>query len=514
MGKANETPRQKMIGILYLVLLGLAAMSINTSVLEAFENLTESLKQTTSNVDGNVNSTIKSFEETKLKDEPVRAKPVYERAMAVKKLADQLDAEINDVKKELDEKGGGYNADGTLKNREDIDVTYRIMINGGRAAKLKKLVNDTRLQMLGALPEKERGMKLPLEALDPPARGGIKKDWESINFGEGIPLPAAYTNLAKIHADLKNSEFEIVKRILGEVDKARINFDQFQAVAVAPTSYVIQGQPYTAEVFLTASDSKTQAEVSVGGRQLPIKDGKGVYTGGTSAEGTFTWTGVVRVKNADGKVEEYKTQPITYQVAKPSAVVSADKMNVLYIGVDNPISISAPGITKEKLKISATGGGVSVSGSNGSYMAKVTGPPKSKVTFTVSVDLGNGKVQTLGSTEFRVKMFGTPRARFAGKVGGSRVPAVVLKQSDNRLTAALDDVEFEIKYTVKKFSLMIRKPDRSTSLYSSPNGQITPEMSAALQKVTGGSVVYFDDIEAIGPGGVEFRPDVLKLIVE
>lgn len=513
MGKANETPRQKMIGIVYLVQLGLIAMSINTSVLEAFENLTKSLQVTTANVAGDVDNTIKAFEATKLKDEPVRAKPVYDRAMQVKALADQLESQIGAIKKEFDDKGGGYKEDGSLKNREDVDITYRLMIRGGKAKQLRQQINETREKMLSYLSPKDRSISLTLQAVDPPPHGGIKKDWETINFGEGIPLPAAYTNLSKISADLKNAEFEVVKRILGEVDKAHINFDRYDAVAVAPTSYVLQGQEYKAEVFLTASDSKTQAEISVGGRSLPIENGKGIYRGGTSSEGVFTWTGVVRVKNAEGKVEEYKTQPISYQVAQPSAVVSADKMNVLYIGVDNPISVSAPGVPKEKIKISATGGGASISGQNGSYVTRVSGPPGSRATFTIAADL-NGKMTTLGTTEFRVKSFGAPRARFAGKTSGNSIPAVALKQPENRLITILENVEFEVSYTVNKFTLSIYRPGGAATVDLKATGnQLTPEMIKALQLLPSRSKVYFEGITATGPDRIEKPVDPLVLTV-
>src|SRR5690606_35032440 len=111
-----------------------------------------------------------------------------------------------------------------------------------------------------------------------------------------------------------------------------------------PSSYVVQGQPYTAEVFLTAYDSKSNPEITVGETPLDVTNGKGVYTVNTSKEGVYTWVGTIRVKQTDGTVKEYTTTPQSYQVARPSAVVSPDKMNVFYIGVANPVSVSAPGI--------------------------------------------------------------------------------------------------------------------------------------------------------------------------
>src|SRR6185312_14350716 len=114
---------------------------------------------------------------------------------------------------------------------------------------------------------------------------------------------------------------EVVKKLLGKVDQAQVNLDQFNAVAVAPTSYVLAGQPYTAQVFLTASDSRSTPDITVDGQKLQTSAGKGQYSV-VSGEGIDTWEGTIVVKQTDGSLKTYKTGPQTYQVAKPSAVVS------------------------------------------------------------------------------------------------------------------------------------------------------------------------------------------------
>src|SRR6202012_5390145 len=125
-----------------------------------------------------------------------------------------------------------------------------------------------------------------LQAKEPEKVAGFPHlTWEEENFGEGMPVGAAITNFIKIQSDIKNTENEVVKKILGEVDQAVVNLDQFSAVAVAPTSYVLVGQPYTAEVFLTASDSKSTPEITVDGSRLQTDQGRGKYTGSTSTEG-------------------------------------------------------------------------------------------------------------------------------------------------------------------------------------------------------------------------------------
>src|SRR5690606_8373079 len=112
---------------------------------------------------------------------------------------------------------------------------------------LRKKISETRDQLKEISGDK---VSFSLEANDPPERAGIKKTWEQANFGEGIPLTASLTALEKIKTDVKNAEAAVVKQIFGEMDMAVVNLDRFSAVAVAPSSYVVQGQPYTAEVFL------------------------------------------------------------------------------------------------------------------------------------------------------------------------------------------------------------------------------------------------------------------------
>ncbi|MBM3400767.1 MAG: gliding motility protein GldM, partial [Bacteroidetes bacterium] len=90
MAGGKETPRQKMIGILYLVLLGLVALNISDSILEAFKNLTDSLNASTQNVQIGVDATYASFEATKLKNEPERARPVYEKAKMASSYTSEL----------------------------------------------------------------------------------------------------------------------------------------------------------------------------------------------------------------------------------------------------------------------------------------------------------------------------------------------------------------------------------------------------------------------------------------
>jgi gliding motility-associated protein GldM len=497
MAGGKQTPRQRMINILYLVLLGLIALNVPDNLLDAFKKITDSLTNSTKNVQSGISTTFTTFEKTSLKEQHERALPWYNKALKAKEYADKLNDDVEKIKEQLISNTGGIDPKTEdFKGRDNMDVSFNQLISNGKATELRKEINSTRENLINLLDPKDRnGIDLSLTAENPKNPKEGKDTWELANFAEGIPMGAVITTLTKIQSDTKNSESEVVKKLLSKVDQAVVNLDQFNAVAVAPSSYVIVGQPYTAQVFLTASDSHSKPDITVGGSPLPIENGQGKYVGSTSSEGIKTWVGTIRVKQTDGTIKTYSTPVQTYQVAKPSAVVSPDKMNVLYIGVPNPLSVSAPGIPLEKLHVSISSG--SLSGSKGKYEARVSSPGETRVT--ISAEVAPGKTQTLSSQSFRVKRIPDPIARFAGKSNGT-TSAVNLRSQD-RVFAILDNFEFDAKFTITRFTLLIQKPRQDVIIIKGTGNELNGAMKAAMATISPGTRVWFDDITATGPDG-------------
>src|SRR5690606_24510280 len=251
MASGKETPRQRMINILYLVLLALLALNVSDTLLNAFKNINDSLETSRTNVDNSVEQLFTSFENTKLKEEPERARPIYEKAKQARSIVAELNQYINSLKEEFEKQGGGYDEEtGDLVQRANVDISPSIMLNQKKGVELKNKINETREKLIALLSEDDRRrISFSLEAEDAVKNINGKNRWEDINFGEGTPATAAMIILTKIQTDAQNAESDVVKLILGKMDQAVVNLDQFAAVAVAPTSYLIQGQPYTAEVF-------------------------------------------------------------------------------------------------------------------------------------------------------------------------------------------------------------------------------------------------------------------------
>lgn len=503
MAGGKETPRQRMIGILYLVLLGLIALNVPDSLLDSFKNIADSLTASKANVQVGIATTIKAFENSKLKDQKERATPIYERALKARNLSDAFDKYVDSIKADMIAKGGGIEpTTNDYHSRDDLDISYRLMIKekkDGEAYRLHKRIDALRDGLLSTLKDdKERaGINLPIRADEPRhVSGQPKKDWETANFGEGIPMTAVMTALVKIQSDAKNAENEVIKKILIEADETSVNLDKFEAVAVAPTSYVLVGQPYTADVFLTAYDSQKSPNITVNGSTLQVSQGKGKYTGSTATEGLHTWTGTISFKDNNGEIKTYQTQPQTYFVSKPSAVVSADKMNVMYIGLPNPVSVSAPGANLNDLVVTMSGG--KLEGGSGHYTAIVSAG-STEAIVTVAGQMGKGKIVTLGSTKFRVKRVPDPKPVFAGKSGGD-ITAVNIRSQDY-LYANLKDFDFDAKFTITHFNLNVQKPRQDVVTYLATSGALTAQMKTVLGSITPGTIIEFSNIIAVGPDG-------------
>ncbi|MCZ4225009.1 gliding motility protein GldM [Pedobacter rhodius] len=497
MAGGKETTRQRMINIMYLVLLAMLALNVSDTILDAFKNINDSLDTSKNNVNTSIEQLFSSFENSKLKEEPARAKPIYDKAKQAKAAADELNNYIDGIKKQFTTAGDGINPEtGDLVNRDNQDISPNIMINQKEGAKLKEKINATREKLISLLdPQDRAGVTFSLEAKDPARKR--KGNWEETLFGEGTPLTAAMTILTKLQTDTKNAEAEVVKKLFGNMDKAVVNIDRFAAVAVAPTSYVIQGQPYTAEVFLTASDSRSNPDIAVGGSKLSVKDGKGTYTGSTGSVGVFKWVGTVRVRQTDGQIKEYRTPEQTYQVAKPSATVSSTKMNVIYAGIPNPFAVSAAGFPLESVKASISAG--SMSGGNGNYMVNVSGGQVGS-DVSISVSASNaGKTVNLGVQKFRVKAIPAPIAKVGGRIGGD-VSSVQLK-SETEIEADLDDFPFDVSFKILRYKLTVIKPRSEAVTIAGSGGSFSGAVRSAMNAITPGSKVFFDDIVSQGPDG-------------
>lgn len=496
--------RQQMINMMYLVLLALLALNVSAEILNAFKTLNMSLENTKTIANSNIDATFEAFAAKRAK-EPANNDVVkyQQQAEKVREETEKFLAYVAKIKAEIVKRAGGPDKDdpdGIMMKKDDTDVSSSYLVEGkgganGEGYTLKKNIDKMLTYFLGLVsPDVKDKMEKQLGLSTKPTKKG--GDWVREQFFS-MPAIASYTMLTKLEADAKNAENQMLAYLYSSIGSMKdlkpkeIVLDQFSAQIASPSAYVLQGEPFEAYVSLAAGSSESSVTVTVNGQTVPVKDGVGKYTVGTNSVGEFPVSGTVSVKNnRTGEVSTYKTAPFSYTVAPPFASVAADKMNVFYIGVDNPVTVSAAGVSPQKLNVGMQGG--NISGSGGKYTVRVSTQGKAYVSVSA-----NGK--QYANAEFRVKMIPDPQAEVGGKPGG-RMPAAQFK-AQNGLVAALKNFDFDAKFQVLSYQIFYQPKMADPGIIPNNGPTFSGAAQQAINKAKAGDVYYFEEIKVQGPDG-------------
>ncbi len=436
-------PRQKMIGLMYLVLLALLALNVSKDILDAFLLVNNGLETTINNYNEKNQQLYSEFDKAKTID-PDKVTPYWEKANKAKILAQELSGFIKEVKVKLimeTEKLTQQEADTIhmeyVDGKDNYDAPTRLMIgetedgSTGLARELKQKINQYEKELLSLLNQKERkSTNLDLKTIDVQTSSGTES-WEIGNF-YNTPLAATITLLSKMQTDIKNAEFEIVNNLFQSVRKNDFTFDTIAPKVITPSNYVMLGQNYDADIFVAAFSKTQNPEILIGKLDsmgnlievydtVNVKDGMGKYSISPSSEGLHEYEGIIKVTSPSGIEKKYPFHS-SFMAAKPSLVVSPDAMNVLYIGPDNPISISVPGVASENISATISGSDNKLTKTaNGKYKAVLKRNSPRNVKISVSANTTNGESQPMGSMTFVVKKLPTPYASFADIDGQGRI---------------------------------------------------------------------------------------------
>jgi gliding motility-associated protein GldM len=530
MGTKNcpETPRQKMINMMYLVLTALLALNVSVEVLESFRVVDASLTQTLNNVNRKNDQIYGSFDAAYMQN-PTKVKEWKDKADQVRIKTADLITKIKDLKEQLVLACGGFplknaeagfildagdpittNSKGDtllIKREDDLNTPSEIMITQKKATELRSNIEAYRDFLAAYL---EEGSTLheniikQLDTSDPRVslkEGGEKKTWEIEHF-ESKPLIAVITLLSKMQIDIQNAETNVISTLYSQIDAASFKFNRLGAAVIAKSTYVLEGDQFEAEVFLTAEDTTQQPEILVGGTKLTMKNGKGIYKVSADKVGTFPWKGSIKYKNPEGNYISYPFEG-EYQVVRPTATISPTKMNVLYLGIDNPISISVPGVASESLEVTFSNGRIVKNGTDWTAVpSKIDGLGKNTTITVYAKGNGTGEKRLMGSMPFRVKEVPPPLATIGGQNGGTLRKEDL--QAEDGIFAELKDFDFDLKFKITQFDVSFSGTYVKTT--SSKSNKFTDEQKGFFSKLTPGSLIYIDQIMAKGDDGQPARP--------
>jgi gliding motility-associated protein GldM len=539
-GGGKLPPRQKMISIMYLVLTALLAMNVSKDILNAFVIVNEGLTETTENLGTKNGITYNSFAKVMGTPDKVKAAPYNDLAQKAKKLSDDLYSYIQGLKVALIMDTEGCPKDSaerwavnlmSLQSKDNYDKPTHMLIGEGlenplpastpnSAAELQAKIEKYRKDIIDLFGDASKFKHKPTVKKDMDARiglhlkdgeeNGVPTTWAGLNFYH-LPLAAVITNMTKIQSDIKNTEAEAINELFGAIGGTDIKFDRLEAKVIAPSSYIIAGDEYKANVLLVASSSTSNNIVEVGtvdttrsnpdvnpmkggGTVIPTVGGMGEYKRGASGEGIQKWGGVIKVAAPGGAFKYYPFQA-EYTVAKPAVSVSPDKMNVFYIGVPNPVTVSAAGIPAENMMVSMSGGSITVDKRTGK--GNVTVSAGTEATINVSAKVGSA-TKALGSSKFRVKRLPDP-VGFCGGMKGDGVMKKGMLVAAGYVIAKMENFDFDLKVSVASCDVTaVQQGDLKT--ISCPGGNLSPAMGL-LQSLKSNQKVYIENVKARMPDG-------------
>lgn len=424
MAGMKETPRQKMIGMMYLVLTALLALQVSDALLQKFVLLNNSLETANASAVQKSTQTVKGIQ-AKIEDSPNPGQyaDILSKANQVRKMSDAMVGEMDNLKSQIIEKTGGYDKEtGALVGMKETEQVYEIMIGGkkqGLAYGLKTKLDDfvTKISTFA-----DKGTKidpLALSGSEDPAvakdANNKNKDFAELNFAE-TPVPAALATLSQKQSEVRRHEATVLGQLAEKVGIKDIKFDQILAMVSANSNTVVAGMDYEAEMFIAAYSSGITPRMSFNGSSVPVKDGKGQIkfrTSGGQYDGRGlsrkTYTATISFTGPGGKPET-RTIDKEYFVLKPTYNIESGTLPPLYLACANKLSIVSAGLgALWQPNITANGADVIAGGGPG----KITVVPNSA---SVELNINNGGI-LLGVEKFRVRRIPKPEIKIFGNGG-------------------------------------------------------------------------------------------------
>lgn len=572
MAGGKETPRQKMIGMMYLVLTALLAMNISKDVLNAFLQINRSQIKTSEILNSKAQASLAALNSPKPED-AAKAVPFQQKAVEVLakteevvKLMEELKARTMAASMKANNTGDGFeefmennkaldmlsvkgkelvtkpdentNATAFLIGSKPHEPKQDPMSGNGLKKKLEEFAQYMRGVKVTNIDQKEVSLPIDIVAsIDSAFRFDEEKDldghaepWE-VNRFHDTPLAACIATMSMLETSVMNTQAQVLSWLQGSINATDMKFTDVTVAAVPLQSYVLKGDEFQAEIFLAAYNKNSTTKIYPGGEYSGDRpadggspgsgasgggieagpDGKCIFktnTGGLSL-GTHGFKGQISYLK-DGKEEflNYYIPPIT--VGAPALVVSPVNMNVFYRGLDNPVEVSVPGVDPSALRVAMEGGSISDRpDANGAYNVK-PGEGKEAI-IKVSAKI-NGKDQQMPPKKFRIKKIPDPVPSFAGK----KPYDSTINQGDAGVAAGvraeMEGFDFPVTATVSSF-IVSMVTNGQYKEYKMSSNKLSEDVQGVIKKMKKGEKIFIEQIMCKMPDGTERKlaPITLKL---
>jgi len=490
-------PRQKMINMMYLVLTALLALNVSAEILNAFKTVNKSLETTNATVSNSTETLMSSLEE-KLSDpkNAEKAKIWYPKAQEVAKYSKDVYSYIQDLKNDIIKKGGG-DVDSRSFKADNLDIATRMMVDQKKGIELKRRLEEFKKNVLAIDPDMAKTFEktLPITTEIPKQQSKSNNTFERAYF-HMVPTVAALTVLSKFQNDVKTTENKLVEWCHSQVGAVKIRYNHYVPFAATDKSYVMPGEKMNVSAAIGAFSDQALPTITIDGQVQPL-NGEGVALKEIpAAQGLGKHSVNVNIKyiDIDGNAKSVD-KVIEYMVGQSTASIALDKMNVLYIGVDNPLTVSASGAGDDRVSLSINGGGGTYKKEgNGKYTVRVS-QVTDDCSITVNVDGKPG-----GRSPFRVRTIPEAAAFIGGQPSGSQVSAGAFKAQPG-VQAGIKNFPFQLSYEVVSYTFTCDSDDDIVSIPAT-GAKFEGQVKRAIdQNVKAGRMVTIENIRVKGPDG-------------
>ena len=512
------SPRQKMINLMYIVLTAMLALNVSSDVLNGFSQVEDGLLRSNRTITARNRFLLSELQAFNNKN-PQKGKRWLDVAMQVSQTTDSLYDYIDLLKKEIVRAADGPQGDPqNIENKDNLDAASQVMLApvGGKGKLLRMRIDSYRgfiLQYI-ADPTKKANLEEALSTTPQKVKGQLNtKNWEETMF-EDMPTIAAVTLLTKLQNDIRYAEGEVLSELLQSVDMGDMRVNLINAFVVPQSRIVMRGTKYSANIVLAAVDTTQRPVVYVNGQRL--NNNRGLYEVGTGKAGNYDYSGWIEVMGRDGTVtrRDFKS---SYTVIDPVATISATMMNVLYAGINNPISIGVPGVPEGSISATMTNGSLVKSG-NGWVAHPTKVGAECVISVTAEMD---GQRMNVGSTTFRVRKLPDPLPFIAYRVAkgnvnrykGGRGFSKGLLLASSGVDAAIDDDILNIDYRVLSFETVFFDSMGNAMPEVSAGSKFSERQRQAIRRLQRGKRFYITRVKAVGPDGITRDIAPMEVIV-
>ncbi len=487
-----KEPRQKMINIMYLVLTAILALNVSAEILNAFTVVNSSLLKSNASIEGSNKTIFESLKQKAAKAETAEKTAIWKpRAEQAQTMSEKVLTQLEDYKMALMRDAGYAPERGINDYKEDhLEAATRLFITEGKGPEMRKMLEDLKANLLKLSPEIGAAFanKLPIDLSIPPSKTGSNNTWEYSYF-HMTPAVAAITMLSKFQNDVKNAENQIITFCHNQIGQVEVIYNKSVALISQSSNYIMPGQKIKVKAGVGIFSSAAAPKISIGGQSFNATEGYAETELDAGGSGVHTLPVNIVYKGQDGKDVTIQDK-VEYTVGVPGgAAVMLDKMNVFYIGVPNPITISS-GSGWDRTTVSMSGGSLSGAGSNRVVNVTAAG----KASISVNAD---GKSSTF---EFRVKRIPDPIFK-VGPSSGGRIQAAVFK-SQQYCRAELENFDFDARFQVIGGTVYFTGagfPVTQQATLTGNNIGALPQLANCRP----GTSVIFDNLQVQGPDGTK-----------